>query len=156
MVHHREYPMSQTSERCRLCIVQKNNMKEKILITGGTGLVGQRLTSMLIDEGYEVGILTRGDSREKNGIHYYNWDVKAGTIDEEALKDVLYIINLVGAGVADSKWTEARKKVIIESRTKSTALLYDQVEKHGIQLKAFISASAIGLYGNYAGRDWKT
>ena len=131
-------------------------MKEKVLITGGTGLVGQRLTSLLKEAGFEVGILTRGASTQKDDIHYYNWDVRAGTLDEQALTDVSYIINLVGAGVAESKWTDARKKVIIESRTHSTALLYDQVKARNIPLKAFISASAIGLYGNYEGSEWKT
>ena len=131
-------------------------MTEKVLITGGTGLVGKRLTALLTDAGYQVGVLTRGASREKGSVSYYNWDVTAGTIDENALSDVSYIINLVGAGVADSKWTDERKKVIIESRTHSTKLLYDKIKDQDIPLKAFISASAIGLYGNFEGSDWKT
>ena len=89
-------------------------MKEKILITGGTGLVGEKLTPLLLQSGYTVGILTRGASRKENDIHYYNWDLRKREIDPEAFQDVSYIINLVGAGVADKKWTEKRKSVIMD------------------------------------------
>ncbi|MEL6557987.1 MAG: TIGR01777 family oxidoreductase [Bacteroidota bacterium] len=131
-------------------------MKEKILITGGTGLVGEKLTPLLLQAGYAVGILTRGASRKENDIHYYNWDIRKGEIDPEAFQDVSYIINLVGAGVADEKWTEKRKSVIMDSRTESTGLLFDIIKERKIDLKGFISASAIGIYGNFEGADVKT
>lgn len=131
-------------------------MKEKILITGGTGLVGKKLTRLLTQSGYSVGILTRGESRAENNIQYYNWDIKEKTIDKKAFENVSYIINLVGAGVADEKWTEKRKSVILKSRTESTKLLYDQVKANNIQLQGFVSASAIGIYGNFEGSELKT
>ncbi|MGB3469052.1 MAG: TIGR01777 family oxidoreductase [Cyclobacteriaceae bacterium] len=130
-------------------------MKDKILITGGTGLVGSHLTKILKQDGYQVGILTRGKSKKEDGVHYYHWDIGKKEIDNEALEGTAYIINLVGAGVADKKWTDERKKVILKSRTESTGFLYEQVEANHVQLKGFISASAIGIYGNYAGDDLK-
>lgn len=131
-------------------------MKEKILITGGTGLVGEKLTPLLVNAGYSVGILTRGASRKENDIHFYNWDIRQKKIDPKAFEDAAYIINLVGAGVAEKKWTEKRKSVIMDSRTDSTRLLYDTVKELNIDLKGFISASAIGIYGNFEGADVKT
>ena len=131
-------------------------MKEKVLITGGTGLVGNRLTAMLLEAGFDVGILTRGATREKDNVQYYHWDVAKQFIDENALSNVSYIINLVGANVAEGRWTDARKKVIIESRTETTGLLFREVQSRGVKLKAFLSASAIGIYGNDEGDHVKT
>lgn len=130
-------------------------MKEKILITGGTGLVGEKLILLLLQKGYTVGVLTRGTSRKENEIQYYNWDIRQKSIDPDAFKDVTFIINLAGAGVADEKWTEKRKSVIMNSRTDSTRLLFDTVKELKVNLKGFISASAIGIYGNFEGSELK-
>jgi len=130
-------------------------MKDKILISGGTGLVGQRLTQILLNKGFEVGILTRGKSRKEENVQYYHWDIKKGLLDQGSLENTSYIINLAGAGVADKKWTASRKEMILESRTRSTDLLFQQCKKHQIKLKAFISASAVGIYGNYSGTSLK-
>ncbi len=131
-------------------------MQEKVIITGGTGLVGKHLTAFLQAEGYEIGILTRGKTRYENGLQYYHWDIKNKLIDEQALVNTTYIINLVGAGVAEEKWTDKRKKEILDSRTHSTNLLYNKVKEGNISLKGFICASAIGIYGNFSGDTLKT
>ena len=114
-----------------------------ILITGGTGMVGQLLASKLSAKKYTVRILTRTPKNPNE----FSWDISKNYVDENAFKDLDYIIHLAGAGIADKKWTESRKQEIIDSRTKSTALLYQKVKEHKIQLKKFISASAIGYYG---------
>lgn len=115
----------------------------KILITGGTGLIGQQLTQQLQDKGYEVAILSRNPTKENQ----YKWDINKGFIDENALTNTDYIIHLTGAGIADKYWTPARKKVIINSRVQSANLLFEKVKKLHIPLKGFISASGIGYYG---------
>lgn len=120
---------------------------EKVLITGGTGLIGRRLSEMLTSKGYEVRWL----SRNKNSNSEYPsfvWDINNGTIDERAFEDLDYIVHLAGAGIADKKWSDQRKKVIIDSRVESTKLLYQYVQKLNTPLKAFISSSAIGYYGS--------
>ena len=114
-----------------------------ILITGGTGLVGQLLTSKLLAKNYTVRVLTR---TPKN-TNEFSWDISSGYIDEKVFKNLDYIIHLAGAGIAEKKWTESRKQEIIDSRTKSTKLLFDKVVELKINLKGFISASAIGYYG---------
>ena len=126
-----------------------------ILITGGTGLIGKALTEMLTAGGHKVIVLTRQPRASDNpAITYAVWNVKAQTIDENAVSSADYIVHLAGAGVADKRWTEARKKEIIESRTQSSALLIKALEVPN-QVKAVISASAIGFYGEDSKRSPK-
>ena len=117
-----------------------------ILITGGTGLVGKALSNRLISEGHEVRILSR-NPKSLSKIKSFFWDVKSQKIDESAFDNVEHIIHLAGAGIADSRWTEARKKEIIDSRVNSMTLITSVVKKKQIQLKSFVGASAIGIYG---------
>lgn len=118
-----------------------------VLIAGGTGLVGTRLSEILRDRGYKVIHLSRRQNLEAE-FSAYAWDVEKGTIDEVALRQADYIINLAGAGIADKRWTDARKKLIIQSRTQSTALLGHFIKDKSLKIKAYLSASAIGFYGN--------
>lgn len=116
----------------------------KILITGASGLIGTRLTEMLTQQGYAVAHL--GRSKKSGPVPSFMWDVHAGTIDEKAFEGVDTVIHLAGAGVADKRWTSARKKEILESRIKSTALLAKALEKN-TSVKTVVCASAIGYYG---------
>ena len=122
-----------------------------ILITGGTGMIGQALSSLLLEKGYDVIILSRSGADKKTtanpGLSYASWDVKKQVIDAGAVKKADYIIHLAGAGVADKRWTNKRKNEIIESRTQSSALLVKALKENSNQVKAVISASAIGWYG---------
>ncbi|NVK51352.1 MAG: TIGR01777 family protein [Flavobacteriaceae bacterium] len=114
-----------------------------ILITGGTGLVGQLLQRKLTNKGYIVRILTRTPKLSNE----FAWDIKNNFIDKKAFENLDYIIHLVGAGIADKRWTEARKKEIIYSRTASASMLFKKIQQLNINLKGFIAASAIGYYG---------
>lgn len=118
---------------------------EKILITGGSGLVGQEITQLLEQEGKEVAWLSRnpGNNRQKS----FFWDIEKQEMDEEALTWCDGIIHLAGAGVAEKRWTPARKRQILQSRILSTLLLYDNLAKLTARPKAFVSASAVGYYG---------
>lgn len=119
-----------------------------ILITGGTGLVGSALTPQLVALGHEVIILSRTKASNEESISYSVWDVKAQTIDNNAIAKADYIIHLAGAGVADKRWTEERKKEIAQSRTESCKLLVKALKQTPNKVKAVISASAIGWYGD--------
>jgi len=119
----------------------------KVLIAGGTGLVGSRLSEILTKEGYQVAHL----SRKKNPKAKYPtfvWNTSKNFIDERAFEDVAYVINLAGAGIADSLWTKSRKKLIIDSRVETTELLTEYIKKLETKPKAFLSAAAIGIYGD--------
>ena len=119
---------------------------KKVLIAGGSGLVGTTLCKKLKRLGAKVAILSR-DNDSESSHKVFVWDLKRKTIDPKAIKWADYIINLAGAGIADERWTKERKKAILNSRIKTTALLYEQVKKSRKKLKAYISASAIGYYG---------
>jgi len=122
-------------------------MGKNVLISGGTGMIGRRLTQILLDKGYEVSYLSRS-RREEGSITTYQWDIQNQEIDPQALQEADYVIHLAGAGVADKRWTDSRKQAILKSRTESTRLLHDTLSNLGQKrLKAFISASAIGIYG---------
>jgi uncharacterized protein (TIGR01777 family) len=115
----------------------------KILITGGTGLVGTRLTQMLVDRNHDVVILSR-NPKNKNE---FKWDISKNYVNTEAFKNVDYIIHLAGAGIADERWNAERKKIIIDSRVKTANLIFNVIKENSIKIKGFISASGIGYYG---------
>ena len=127
-------------------------MTTSILLTGASGLVGTRLTDMLLQKGYQVAHL--GRLKRPGKVPSYVWNVAKGEFDPEALNGVDAIIHLAGAGVAEKRWTSRRKKEILESRTKSSALLYETLKKINNKVRAVVSASAIGYYG--FGLDEKT
>lgn len=116
---------------------------QHILITGGSGLVGQQITELLEKKGYEVAWLSRSTQGKKTFL----WNVEKGEIDPNAIEWADAIVHLAGAGVAEKRWTPERKKLILESRTQSTQLLFSAIEKSAKKPSTFISASAVGYYG---------
>lgn len=118
---------------------------KKVLITGASGLIGNRLTNLFLERGYEVVHLSRNAKTGK--VRAYAWDISSGTLDEQAFNGVDAVIHLAGAGVADKRWTSARKREILDSRVKSTRLLANFLVTQRHRVKTFISASAIGYYG---------
>ena len=123
---------------------------QRVVITGGTGLVGKALTKHLSGEGFSITILTRKMPESAPGnpnVSYALWDVAQQKIDTTAIKTADYIIHLAGAGIVDKRWTEAYKKEILLSRTNSSALLVKSLKEVENSVKAVISASAIGWYG---------
>jgi uncharacterized protein len=117
-----------------------------ILITGGTGLIGKRLTEMLLEKGHTVSILSRS-KKQSDTLSYFTWNIANGEIDKEAIKKADVIVHLAGANVGQGRWTNKRKKEIIDSRVDSGNLLFETVKNQNPSLKAFISSSAIGYYG---------
>ncbi|TAD94730.1 MAG: TIGR01777 family protein [Bacteroidetes bacterium] len=122
-------------------------MMENVLITGGTGLVGTALTKVLQEKGYSVSYLSRSTKNIPENVRVFYWNIDQQIIDENAIAQADYIIHLAGANVAESRWTDARKREILESRTLSTELLVNELEKGNHHVKAFVGASAIGIYG---------
>jgi NAD dependent epimerase/dehydratase family enzyme len=130
-------------------ILTKNSMT--VVITGGTGTIGKRLSAMLIQKGYQVIILTRKvkETTPESAKAYAHWNVEKGIIDTQAIGKADYIIHLAGAGVAEKRWTAKRKQEIVDSRTQSSALLVKALRNTANQVKAVISSSATGYAGQY-------
>lgn len=122
-------------------------MIKKVVITGGTGLVGKALTNLLLSNGYEVFVLTRNQKQATQKNNFSFWDVKNEIIDEQIIKTADYIVHLAGDGIADKRWTSSRKISILESRTKPLELIFKVLKNNSNQLKALISASGVGYYG---------
>ncbi|HSN09125.1 MAG TPA: TIGR01777 family oxidoreductase [Hanamia sp.] len=120
-----------------------------VLISGGTGLIGSHLTNHLIERDFDVIILSRNKnaSSENPKISYSYWSVKDKVIDAGVVKKADHIIHLAGAGVIDKKWTNEYKKLIVDSRTKSAELIINCLKENQHHVKTFVSASAIGWYG---------
>jgi len=123
------------------------NEGSSVLITGGSGLIGRYLTSLLLTEGYKVSHLSR-NSNQFGRIRVYRWDPEKKFVDPEIFDGIDYIIHLAGANIGEKRWTKKRKDEITSSRIDSAKLLYDTVSTNHIKIKAFISASAIGYYGS--------
>jgi uncharacterized protein len=117
-----------------------------VLITGASGLVGARLTEMLLAKGYAVRHLGRKRKKE-DSVETFTWDIRKGAIEKEALSNVDAIVHLAGASVAEKKWTSERKKEIIDSRVQSAQLIFETLKNIPVRPASFISASAVGYYG---------
>ena len=128
-------------------------MKKNVLISGGSGFVGKHLTDLLLANGYSVSILSRSQKQNTEQVNYYQWDVDANFIDENAVLKADYIIHLAGEGIADKRWTAKRKEVIVRSREQSIKLIYNILKINNKKLEAFISASGIGIYGAKNGSE---
>lgn len=121
-------------------------MAETVLITGGSGMIGHRLTQLLLEKGYQVAYLSRQQQNIPN-VKIYRWDIKKNWIDPDALPNADYLIHLAGAGIADQRWTPSRKEEIIQSRTQSIELIARKLQERPYHIKACVSASGIGFYG---------
>jgi uncharacterized protein len=119
---------------------------KNILITGGSGFVGMHLTNLLKANGCEVSWLTRKIDTGKD-ITQYLWSWNNKTIEKGAIEKADAIIHLAGANIGDKRWTAKRRQLIIDSRVKSGQLIFEKLKENKNNVKAFISASAIGYYG---------
>lgn len=118
----------------------------KILVSGSHGLVGKALTRSLKNDGHEVVPLVR---RERAfGALEIEWHPNQGRIDAEQLEGLDAVVHLAGESIAAGRWNEARKRAILESRTKGTSLLSEALARLARPPSVLLSASAIGYYGN--------
>ncbi len=121
--------------------------KKVILIGGGDGLVGRHIISLIDKNEYDIVVLSRSKKKsEVSGVQYAVWDTDSKTMDDIPAPD--HIINLAGAGIADERWTPARKNLLISSRVNSAATIKKYLQSHNLTPRSYISASAVGYYGN--------
>jgi uncharacterized protein (TIGR01777 family) len=120
---------------------------KNILIAGGSGLIGQKLTRFLLGQGHKVSWLSRSKQNIMEGVSVFYWDPQQRELDAKAFQSCEVFINLSGENIAASKWTTARKKVLLESRTKPQLFLKEKLSEINFSGLLHISASAIGYYG---------
>ena len=121
----------------------------RILITGATGLVGNELVSLLLQNGESIHYLTTSKRKIENQPNYkgFFWNPEQGIIDENCLMGVNAIIHLAGASIS-KRWTKAYKQQIIESRIVSINLLFKVLKENPNQVQQIVSASGTAIYPN--------
>lgn len=122
-------------------------MKKKVLITGATGLIGQKLIELCSEKGIEVHYFTRDPSKVS---HFKNakgflWDIKNRTLDDGAFQGVTTIVHLAGAPIS-KRWTKSYRKTLVNSRAVPMQMMYERLEKINHSVGHFISASGISIY----------
>lgn len=122
----------------------------KILISGGTGLIGKALIKNLINTGDQVLVLTRSkDGREdSDSKKYIEWNARSSAPLIPFLKDINAVINLAGDNIGNGNWTKAKKERIISSRVQAGNALSKAIIDSGDKPDVFIQASAVGYYGS--------
>ncbi|MGB4960173.1 MAG: TIGR01777 family oxidoreductase [Saprospiraceae bacterium] len=121
--------------------------KEIIWIAGGDGLVGRRLMEMIDCSKYQIFILSRSVKKSPiPEVNYIVWNTTAQTINTSVSPD--HIINLAGAGIADQRWTNSRKKELVDSRVNSAKTIKRYITETQVKPKTYVSSSAVGYYGD--------
>jgi uncharacterized protein (TIGR01777 family) len=120
---------------------------KKIVVAGGSGFIGEPLVRRLLARGDEVAVLTRNPSSVHAGRALsWNPPSEGSWMEDVAGADV--VINLAGENVGGGRWTEARKKRVMESRVAATSALVSAMARNPTNARTLISASAIGFYGD--------
>jgi uncharacterized protein (TIGR01777 family) len=124
-----------------------NTTKHHILIAGGTGLIGSRLTQLLTANGHKVSYLSRKPGNY-HGITAYKWDPAKGMMDSKALDTVTHIVSLAGESIANGRWTKEFKEKVITSRLQAAKTIRNALLNNDHEVEAIVAASAIGFYGS--------
>jgi uncharacterized protein (TIGR01777 family) len=131
----------------------------RVIITGGTGLIGSALSKHLADTGHEVVVLSRSPERHAGkmpkGVRVVGWDAQSAAGWGELADGAGAIVNLAGAGIADGRWSDARKKAILQSRLNAGKAVVEAIEAAQQKPGVLIQSSAVGYYGG-GSREVKT
>lgn len=119
----------------------------RVLITGSSGMIGTALRRSLARDGHHVVRLVR---HPPTGADQRYWDPEAGELDPGDVEGFDAVVHLAGAGIGDARWTESRKRLLLDSRVDSTDLLVSRLAGAADKPEVLISASAIGYYGERA------
>jgi uncharacterized protein (TIGR01777 family) len=123
----------------------------KIFISGGTGFIGSALFASLCRDGHQVSVLTKNKEAAQRTcgpkVTAVEWNGREGGAWEHCLESMDAVINLAGAPIADGRWTEARKRLLTDSRVITTRLLVDAISRCSAKPRTLINASGIGYYG---------
>lgn len=120
----------------------------RVAVTGSSGLIGSALVRSLRGDGHEVVRVVRSGSGGDGDATTVAWDPMRGSIDAAGLEGVDAAVHLAGAGIGDERWSDDRKRVILESRTSGTALLARTLAGLATPPSVLLSGSAVGYYGD--------
>jgi uncharacterized protein len=121
--------------------------KMKVIVSGASGMVGTALASSLCAQGHAVVPLVRRRTTQPS-FQEIRWDPLSAQVDVHAMEGADAVVHLSGANVSQGRWTPARKEILRSSRLDSTRVLVDSLARLRQKPRVFISASAVGYYGN--------
>lgn len=124
----------------------------EVAISGASGLIGGALVRALEGDGHRVVRLVRPQTSAAGG-HTIRWDPANGTIDAAGLEGLDAVVHMAGVGIGDKRWTEARKRDILRSRTEGTSVLAKALGGLQRRPSVFVSGSATGFYGDGGDRE---
>lgn len=122
----------------------------RVVITGGTGLIGRALAAELVGAGHEVGVTSRHPDGVRDlpaGVELAEWDTASGDRLASLIDGLDAVVHLAGEGLADGRWTEERKRRILESRVRSTAAVAEAFAAAAAPPGVLLQASGVGYYG---------
>ncbi len=122
----------------------------RVLIAGGTGTIGLRLIPYLMQHGYSVAVLSRRPIKPPQlprSVDFYQWNGKSAAGWGQLVEDTDIVINLAGAGIADKRWTDERKKTLLNSRLDAGRAVVDAIDRARKKPSLLVQASAVGYYG---------
>ncbi|MEK6650893.1 MAG: TIGR01777 family oxidoreductase [Bacteroidota bacterium] len=135
----------------------------RIVLAGGTGLIGARLVQHVLTLGHSVSVLTRSPGRARRafpaGVELFEWTARPLTATRErgrsdagawstSIASADAVLNLAGASVAGARWTASRKQLILESRLNATRSIVDAIHAAPRKPAVLVNASAVGYYGD--------
>jgi uncharacterized protein (TIGR01777 family) len=126
-------------------------MAKLAIITGGTGFIGRGLTRVLIEDGYDVAVLTRRATEQTGDggtVRYVQWDGRTAAGWGSLADGAAAIVNLAGAGIADKRWTPAVKENILRSRLAAGGAVMEAILTAECAPQVLVQASAVGIYGS--------
>ncbi len=122
----------------------------RIIMTGGTGLIGKALCAQLAADGHIITVLSRNPDKSRDmpaGVRVEQWDGKTTQGWGQLVDGADAVINLAGAGIADAPWTERRKQLIRESRIQAGLAIQTAIKAAEKKPAVLLQASAVGYYG---------
>ncbi len=127
----------------------------KIMISGGTGLIGRALIKSILPAGHEVWVLSRGAGQAglPQAVHVLQWDSRTPAGWARQLEEVDAVINLAGESLGDGLWTAGRKQSILASRLHAGDAIVEAFRQAQRKPGVLIQASAIGYYGEDSGNQ---
>ncbi len=126
----------------------------RVIIAGGTGLIGRQLAASLHQDKHEVIVLSRTPNPSAKlpvGVRVEKWDGRSAAGWGQWADGAGAIVNLAGAGIADSRWSEARKQEIIASRVDAGKAVVEAVQAAAVKPAVVVQSSAVGYYGSRGG-----
>ncbi len=139
-----------TREDLRFALDHIEARRLRVLVSGASGLIGRALVPFLRTQGHEVLRLVRGEPRSPEEVE---WRPEAGVVKLERAGEIDAVVHLAGAGIADKRWTQARRREIRDSRVNGTRLLAEALAARARPPRVVVGGSAIGYYG-HAGEAW--